>query len=345
MKKEIAGQGTHRSRAVYYAALVCVIFIWGSTPVINKYLYKVYSPTACTMIIGLCSAIALLIISRKKLRLMLSRRFLAVAVPTGLINAFASIIQKIGLETTTPSRYSFLENLSCIAVPILTYFFTGRRPRPIKLIGAVLCLVGCLVLTGGDAAGGGIGIGEVLCALAGIMYGVNIAATAAFAKKLYAPLYVAMHMIIQFVVSAITGVALNYIKLGGEVIEQFRFVFDLRYILIMIAMALVSNTLCWVVRTTVIKYIDATAVAVMMPFSAVVTGVLSVLAGTDQPTLNLLFGALIGVFASVLVALGSDKAAPATEESKPKPEAESTSGCPATAAAQGDGAGDRLLTE
>ncbi len=65
-------------------------------------------------------------------------------IPTGLISAAASILQKAGLLYTTPARYAFLENLSC--------------------------LVGCFVLAGGYGDVGGFGIGEILCALAAILY-------------------------------------------------------------------------------------------------------------------------------------------------------------------------------
>jgi drug/metabolite transporter (DMT)-like permease len=52
------------------------------------------------------------------------------------------------------------------------------------------------------------------------------------------------------------------------------------------------------------KYVSATVVAVFMPFSAVITGVIAVIIGQDAPTLSLLFGALLGIIASLMSSFG-----------------------------------------
>lgn len=64
------------------------------------------------------------------------------------------------------------------------------------------------------------------------------------------------------------------------------------------------------------KHIDANIVAIIMPFSGVITGILSVWSGNDIPNLNLVFGSILGVLAISLstfddiskkLALHSDK--------------------------------------
>ena len=52
------------------------------------------------------------------------------------------------------------------------------------------------------------------------------------------------------------------------------------------------------------KFINATVVAVMMPFSAVVTGTLSVIVGMDELTTNLVIGAILGLTAMLVCAFG-----------------------------------------
>ena len=282
----------------YLVALWGVILVWGITPVISSYLYMKASPTVITSAVGAVSAFALLIINRKRLG-KINRTYLKIAIPTGLVNSSASILQKIGLMYSTPARYAFLENLSCVVVPIVMLILTKKRPTPLKCVAALVCLFGCFLLAGGDM-GGDIGIGELLCSLAGILYGVNIALTSVMATKLYAPLYVLLHMTVHFLLSMVTSLVLNFVRVGGEPIEAIRFAWEPSVILLIIILALVANTLCWTVRTNVMKHLDATAVAVMMPFSAVVTAIISIILGYDTLTPSLAVGAIAVLIASVL---------------------------------------------
>ena len=300
---EIKPKKTHPV-SFYYAALVGVILVWSITPVVNPYFYKHISPTICTFISGLCAVLSLIPIVRKEFS-QIDKSLLKVAIPTGIVNSAASITQKIGLLYTTPSRYAFLENLSCVVVPILMVVFIRKKPHALKIFASLLCLFGCFMLSGGNlAAGGGFGIGEILCAIAGILYGVNIAATGAFAKSFHAPLYVFIHMCVHTVTSAITAVALGIIQFEGKPINPIYFQWSVPLLLMIALLAVLSHTVCWIVRTNVMKHLDATVVAVMMPFSAVITGVLSILLGMDSFSLPLILGAALVLIASILSGLG-----------------------------------------
>ncbi len=306
IQRDSAVQPKIHSLSFYYAGLILVIVIWSISPVVNPYIYKHISPTIVSAISAFVAAISLIPILGKRIR-HIDKKLLKVAIPTGLFNAAASISQKIGLLYTTPSRYAFLENLSCVIVPVLMYIFIRKKPGGLKIAGAVLCLFGCFLLSGGSLGSGSIGIGELLCALAGILYGVNIAATGAFATEFYAPLYVFIHMIVSTVTSVITTFLLHFITFGGAPISPIYFEWNLPILIWIVAIALLSNTLCWIVRTNVMKHLDATVVAVMMPFSAVITGVLSILLGLDTLTPSLGFGALAVLFATILSGLGDLK--------------------------------------
>lgn len=307
MKKNTNTQNRTFPAHIYYMALIFVVFLWGTTPVINPYFYKHISPTLCTFISGLAALISLIPLVIKKLSL-INKNLLLVAIPTGIINSAASIMQKIGLLYTTPSRYAFLENLSCVVVPILMYIFIRKKPGALKITAAVLCLFGCFFISGGSAiGGGGFGVGEILCSGAGILYGINIAATAAFAKKIYAPLYVTVHMLIHTVTSGLTTVALGFIKYNGSPISPIYFEWNIPLLIAIVAVAIISNTVCWIIRTNVMKHLDATAVAVIMPFSAVITGFISVLLGMDTLTVPFVTGACIMLLASILSGLGDLK--------------------------------------
>lgn len=290
-----------RKRIIAYAGLFFVIFIWGLYPIFTSNLLEQYSPSIFTFTGSLISGIMLLIICIPRLN-MLNKSYFKVAVPTGIFFALANLLQKIGLPYTTPTQYAFLENLSCVVVPVLLFIFIRKKPGTLTITASVLCLIGCFVLSGLDFSGGGIsfGKGEILCALAGAFYGVNIAATGAYAKKLYAPLYVMIQMWVNVVVSLIIAVVLNCVRVNGTPVEAIKFSWEWKYLLFLTALVLSVSALGWVIRTIALKYVNASVVAVMMPFSAVITGIVDVIIGTQFFTLNLLFGGLLVVVSSIL---------------------------------------------
>ena len=166
-----------------YLGLLLVVFIWGVLPIITAFMLDLYSACIYSAVSGFFSAVCLVLISRKKFK-NLNSSYLKVAIPTGIINTLASLLQKIGLNYTTPMQYAFLENLSIISVPIVLFIAIGKKPNVLTVFSCLFCLSGAYVLSGANLFGGALGIGEILCALSGIMYGVNIALTGAYSKGL-----------------------------------------------------------------------------------------------------------------------------------------------------------------
>ena len=135
--------------------------------------------------------------------------------------------------------------------------------------------------------------------MAGILYGVNIAVTGVYAKRFYVPLYLIIQTFIETVFSFFTALALDF---SG--IEKIKFSFDVRLITLSIAVVLITSTLCWLIRTYAMRHIAATVVAVMMPFSSVITAVSSIIFGKDKISLNLVIGVIMGLVAIILSSLG-----------------------------------------
>ena len=289
---------TKSGTSMAYASLVLVVFVWGIAPILYDVWFNYFSPSLCPAIIGLSSALALLLFSAKNLK-HLNKKYFLFAIPTGLFNGIASVMQKIGLQYTTPSQYAFLENLSCVVVPFLMFIFVRKKPNAGKLVACLLCLAGAFVLNfdGGTLS---FGIGDILCATAGILYGVNIAMTGAFAKELNASLYVMIQMFTTSAISFVTAFTLNAITVNGAPIEPLKFTFSPLLILLLVAFGLLTNSFCWIIRTNAMKKIDATVVSVIMPFSAVVTAVISVIRGNDNLTANLVIGGFLCLSAAIL---------------------------------------------
>jgi len=285
-------------KVIAYLGVVFVVVVWGVIPPISTYLYNFYSASVYTAMTTFFAGIALLLLSIKSLKT-IDKNLLRVAIPTGLIIAIASLSQKIGLQYTTPTCYAFLENLCCVVVPIMLFFMIKKKPSFLTIISVIICLIGSYILSGVSTEGG-FGIGELLCSLAGCLYGVNIAITGNNAKNLNPTLFVMIQTWIQCAVSFVTALILNVVKSDGVVLEKFQFTFDFWLILLLAGIGLVSNTFCWTVRTSAMKQVSPGSVAIIMPFSAVVTGVLSIIIGTDKLSPNLVIGALLGFVAAML---------------------------------------------
>lgn len=296
---------TANQKAIGYAELFTVVLIWGLYPVVLLYAYDYFSAAIFSFCTALVSCSCLLFLCRKKLRF-LNGACLKVAIPTGLFYALAGILQKIGLNYTTPTRYAFLENLCCVAVPIFSFIFVRKKPCFITVAACVVCLASSFVLCGVSSDGIGFGIGEVLCALAGIFYGVNIAATGAFAKDCDTSLYLLVQHGVTAILSLITAVTLNFVTINGTPLEPLKFSFGIKPIVFTICFALITQTLCWFLRTASLKRLEASAVAVISNFAAVVTSVVSVISGKDALTKNLVWGVILGVISIILSSVGDN---------------------------------------
>lgn len=240
------------------------------------------------------SIIFLLFYCRKKLKL-INADYLKVAIPTGFFYSIANLLQKIGLLYTTPTQYAFLENLSCVTVPILMFILIKKKPSILIIISSVTCLLGAYILTGATFDIRRINIGDILCAAAGLLYGFNIAGTSAFSKKLDSSLYILIQFIVHEIIAAIYVLFFN---------DNY-FYFEPWIVLYLIAVPLIFSVFCWIVRTNCMKHIDGSVIAIIMPFSSVLTGIFSLLIGMDRPSLNLILGAII-CFAAIMLGSTED---------------------------------------
>lgn len=304
--KNLTSDGQSKRKLLAYIGIFTVVLVWGINPIITLELYRYYSPAFRLVAVNIILIPTYLILSAKHIR-EFNADYWKIGIPTGLFLALADVLQKVGLQYTTPAKYAFLENLSCITVPAFMFLFVQKKPTFVTWISCLTCLASAFALNATSLIGGAQtwGIGEILCGVAGLLYGVNIAATGAFAKKLYAPLYLAVQSAVSLVVALIFSLVLNFVTVPGalgdpEPMEKLVFSFKPLHLLFLVVAALISSAFCWIVRTNSMKYIEASKVAVIMPFSAVITSVISVLMGTDSLTVSLVVGGFLGLVAIIL---------------------------------------------
>ena len=73
-----------------------------------------------------------------------------------------------------------------------------------------------------------------------------------------------------------------------------------RMIVSFVVLSLICNVLCWFLRTNAMKYVNPTAVSIIMPFSSVLASIMSIILGYDVFSYELLIGGSIALFAVIL---------------------------------------------
>ena len=120
-------------------------------------------------------------------------RILLAALLLGGVYFLCMAAELIGLQYTTASTCSFLENSAIVIVPIIEAFLLRRFPKPVIIVSTCITFIGIglIVLNGSGegTAGSGIhlGIGEILCMAAALTFAVAIIITDRISKK-YDPL-------------------------------------------------------------------------------------------------------------------------------------------------------------
>ncbi len=296
------------SVALAYLGIGAVVLIWGVIPTVKKTLIGGhFSAAVYTMLTTLASAIVLLLLSARRLRA-LNASYFKVAIPTGLCVAAAALVQAIAYNyDASPTKQAFLENLSCIVVPLLMLLLVKKKPSVMTAAAALICLASSFVLGDIFSVGLSASVSDILNALAGVFYGINIAFTGIYAKKLDAKLYVMIQLFVQAISSALMAVLFHFVPFGGSYIDPFVFTPRLGSILAVIGVGILTNAVCWTIRTSAMKYVSPSAVAVIMPFSAVITGIVAVIFGMDQISWTLVVGAILGLAAALLSSFGDLK--------------------------------------
>ena len=291
-----------------YMGIIGVIMIWGFIPLAKKALIGgAFSASIYSALTTFASACVLLLFSRKSLG-RLDRSYFKVAVPTGIAVGAAVICQALAYNfDASPTNQAFLENLYCIVVPILLFIITRKKPSIITILSCLICLLSSMVLAGVFSSGLAFATADILNALAGLFYGVNIAITGLYAKRFHTPLYIMIQLFIQAIFSGISAIVFNFLEIGGAVVDPFVFTPDILLILALLGVGILSNAVCWTVRTLSMRHVSPSVVAVISPFSAVVTGIAAVMVGQDQISPSLIIGALLGLIASLASSFGDLK--------------------------------------
>ena len=286
----------NKKRLLSLLALILVVFLWGIAPVISKYLFdnNFYSPALLVAIRGLLSCIAMLVF------ILITKGFKEVnksywiCIPAGLFLGAAYLFQFIGLESTTPAKNTFLESMSCVAVPIMMLILVREKPTIPAICASVACLVGSFVLCGKGWDFSEMftapTVGDILSMIGGIFFGIDIAFTKVFAKGKNPFVYVFFQLIILTIMSF--AYAFPF--------EETHFSWQWYHLLILVFLGVICTAVCWVMRTISIRNVSAVTCAVLMPMAAVIATLTSIIFRVEAFSWNVVVGGLI-ITAAIVV--------------------------------------------
>lgn len=282
-----------KNKVIPFLVLIAVVVLWGVAPVLSKKMFNSgsYSPGLLIAIRGLFAIAAMAIFINKNFK-KINKSYL-ICIPAGIFLAAAYIFQFVGLKYTDPSKNTFLENISCITIPIFMFLFVREKPTWYGIVSAIICVIGSIFLlgTGFDLShffNQDQLLGDGLSAIGGLFFGLDIAFTKVFCKDKDPLIYVFLQLCVLTVIAFIYAFAFE-----GPVLHDLQYSFDLLPILGAVFLGVVCTAVCWVARAWAMKSIDAVTVSVLVPLSAVVASVLSIAFKFEDFTYNLLIGGLI----------------------------------------------------
>ena len=111
-----------------YVGIISVVLIWGVVPSIKKMIIaNKISASLFSTVTARMAALVLLLINIKNLK-HLRKEYFKIAVPSGVCLGIAALAQALAYNfNASPTNQAFLENLSCIVVPIILFFTVKKK--------------------------------------------------------------------------------------------------------------------------------------------------------------------------------------------------------------------------
>ena len=278
-------------KIISFLVLVAVVALWGVAPVVSKTAFDSFSPGILIALRGAFAIVVMAIIINKNFK-KIDKSYL-ICIPAGIFLALAYIFQFVGLKYTVPSKNTFLENISCITIPLFMFIFIREKPTWNSIVSAILCVIGSLILVGNgfdfmSFFKSGSLKGDGLSAIGGLFFGLDIAFTKVFCKDKDPLIYVFLQICVMTVISFAYAFIFE-----GQVFGVLAYAFDIRSVLMVAFLGIICTAVCWVSRAWAMRYVDAMTVSLLVPLSAVVATCLSIAYNMEEFNLNLLIGGAV----------------------------------------------------
>lgn len=212
---------------------------------------------------------------------------------TGVILFFAFFLETTGLKYTTPSKNAFLACSNVILVPFVYWIFSKRRPTITTNIAVMVCFVGIAILSYSKDMGFYLNFGDVISICSAFGYAIHICYLSSVLQKCK-----------NFFI-------INILQLGvvGFFGTIYFFLRDFKNfdpatlkvgLLPCVIMGIFSTALCYCLQCWAQKHASPTEVSIILSLELVSGSAISILAGFDKMTPNLVVGGMI-IFTAILM--------------------------------------------
>lgn len=267
--------------------LVFITILWGSSFVVVKDTTETVSTAYMIAIRFGIAAIFLFGFFWKRLK-KITPKYLEWGLFLGLQDFAAFEFQTEGIKYTTAGKNAFLTAVYCVIVPFLYWAVRKKRPSPVQISSAFLCIVGVGMLSLQE--GFSMNVGDLLSLTGGFVFAVQIITISILTEK-YDPILLCVLQTATTAAFALPlAIATEPVPLG----LPFSSVASLLYLAVFITM------LTTVLQTVCQKYTPPAKASLIMSLESVFGSICGIIFLHEPLTIKI-FSGFVLIFTSILL--------------------------------------------
>jgi drug/metabolite transporter (DMT)-like permease len=280
------------------AALAATALLWGVAFVAQKEAESFIPPVSFVAARFAISAVALApfaaIESRRAVQELDARSWrLAVAIALTLFTG--SVLQQIGLATTSATNGGFLTACYVALTPLAVWLLTGRPPRKVVAVACALSVAGAWLLATGGGPAQPLSIGDGLIIVSDFAWAFGIAWTPMFLARRPRPFTLAF---LQYVVCAALSVVL---AVTFETARAENFVAG---IVPLLYAGLISGGVAFTLQIVAQRYTPPSQAAVILSLESVFAAIAAAILIAERLTVVAAAGSALILISVLIVELG-----------------------------------------
>lgn len=244
----------------------------------------------------LIGSVVLALIFRRRI-VHLNKPTLKWGMLTGVLLFAGFAFQTFGIVYTTPAKNAMITQMMVIMIPFVLWVFYKRRPTSKAFIGAVIALLGGVILTINFNQLTAINIGDVLSFACAVMVALHVVLSAEIAKRPNVDPVV--YTLIQFAFAAAASLMLAST-------EQLPIISNITQWWPLLFLGILNTAWGFTIQTYAHKYSNASRTSIIVTSEALFAAIFSVLLGQDLFGLQLLIGGSILLVAIYYVVINGE---------------------------------------
>lgn len=244
----------------------------------------------------LIGSVVLALIFRRRI-VHLNKPTLKWGMLTGVLLFAGFALQTFGIVYTTPAKNAMITQMMVIMIPFVLWVFYKRRPTSKAFIGAVIALLGGVILTINFNQLTAINIGDVLSFACAVMVALHVVLSAEIAKRPNVDPVV--YTLIQFAFAAAASLMLAST-------EQLPIISNITQWWPLLFLGILNTAWGFTIQTYAHKYSNASRTSIIVTSEALFAAIFSVLLGQDLFGLQLLIGGSILLVAIYYVVINGE---------------------------------------